>query len=253
MDDPLRTFLRRKRAGRRHALSVPVTVRGNGIFANGESLDASVDGMCLRIRLSEVLHGHDAVLETPPFATVLKAMADGLTLEFSGIIVGASPARIALDPDREGSLLLGCRLERSLTSSELDRLGIDPVSCGPQDPLYGLPSQALPHRINEPSSCPTTLHSISVREGILFYGHLVAYGRQALAVAIPGESDPHPVLRRFDCLEMYFHTTFREQSLWTSRALIAALPTLSGPSTVELGLVARKAPDRPLEAVLTPP
>lgn len=243
--DPLRAFLTGKRAAKRHPVAVPVQIQGPNVWLTGESIDASATGLCMRVAFGDLLDGGQLAPDVASFDLVRAALNDGVKLLFpvTGIMAEATPVRIALDPEREGWLHLGCRFATCLNEAELRRMGIDPSDSGPENPMYGPPSQALPVQIEAGEDMRVSLFRLDDTDHRLFEGRVIAVGPQALVVALTDETDPHDVLRRIGCLELSFRAIRQGEVVWDSRALIAALPVISSlTGAIEVGLVATSPP-----------
>ena len=220
-------------------------ISGPAVWVVGESIDVSNNGVCLRVALSDLFEDADALTEDSTFELIQIALDEGVKLLFpiASIIAEATPVRVALDAEREGWLQLGCRLGRAFSVLELTRLGLNPAECGPENPMYGPPSEALPVKMNGGQEVRVSLFGVDDRSTRLFEGKLVALGQQSLAVEVQDEDDAHEVLRKIGCLELYFRATRGSEVVWDSRAMIAALPMISAQTKcVEIGLVANTPP-----------
>ena len=246
MQDPLRAFLTSKRSSKRHALQLPVQINGPALWISGESVDVSRNGVCIRVALGDLCEDVDDLkTQATSFDLVRVALNGGIKVLFpdAQVLAEATPVRVTLDPNSVGYLQLGCRLTQNFSDIELQRLEMSGADFGPENPMYGLPSQALPIRMDGYEPVRMELCRFWDPEDVVCEGRVAALGQQALAVELDDQDDAYEVLRHFGCLELFFRAKRGKEVIWESRALMAALPMACAiTGQVELGLVATATP-----------
>jgi hypothetical protein len=246
MQDPLRAFLSSKRTSKRHALQLPVLINGPSLWISGESVDVSRNGVCIRVALGDLTKDvDDLAAQATSFDLVRVALDGGIKVLFpdSQVVAEAVPVRVTLDPNSVGYLQLGCRLNQNFSDQELRRLEMSGADFGPENPMYGLPSQALPIRMDSYETVRVELCRFWDKNDTICEGHVTALGQQALAVELDNQDDAYEVLRQLGCLELFFRAKRGAEVVWESRALMAALPMACAiTGRVELGLVANQTP-----------
>lgn len=247
MQDPLRAFLSSKRTSKRHALQLPLLINGPALWISGESVDVSRNGVYIRVALGDLTEDVDDLQAQPTsFDLVRVALDAGIKVLFpeAQVLAEAVPVRVTLDPSNVGYLQLGCRLKQNFSDQELRRLEISGADFGPENPMYGLPSQALPIRMESYEPIRVELCRFWDKDDVVCEGHVTALGQQALAVELDNQDDAYEVLRQLGCLELFFRAKRGDEVIWESRALMAALPMACATTgRVELGLVANATPD----------
>ena len=245
MGDPLRAFLSGKRSAKRHALRLPVLLYGRAVQVCAESVDVSANGVLVAVAIAEALPGVKGPIEVAAFSWLQQGFPDGLHIAVpaASVALHADPVRTNVDPDDPRRLLIGCRLRRALTDRELERLGLRPEECGPENAV----SDASPERdgalrVRSSARLSVTLFTGEARKRIA-EGKLVAVGAQSLSVRLPVR--PQDVMTHLGCLDLYFEVRRRKKLVWASNATVTALPTpVAG--GVELGLWADTGPRRPI-------
>ncbi len=247
MQDPLRAFLSTKRTSKRHALQLPLLINGPSLWIAGESVDVSRNGVCIRVALGDLAKDVDDLeAQATSFDLVRVALDGGIKVLFpeAQVVAEAVPVRVTLAPDSVGYLQLGCRLNQNFSDQELRRLEISGADFGPENPMYGLPSQALPIRMETYEPVRIELCRFWDKNDVICEGRIMALGQQALAVELDNQDDAYEVLRKLGCLELFFRAKRGNEVIWESRALMAALPMACAiTGRVEVGLVATATPD----------
>ena len=257
MQDPLRAFLSSKRTSKRHALKLPLKINGPSLWIEGESVDVSRNGVCIRVALGDLCKDADDLkAQATSFDLVRVALDGGIKVLFpdAQVVAEAVPVRVTLDPNNVGYLQLGCRLNQNFSDQELQRLEMSGADFGPENPMYGLPSQALPIRMEGYEPVRIELCRFWDKDNVICSGQIMALGQQALAVELDDQDDAYEVLRQLGCLELFFRATRGDEVIWESRALMAALPMACAiTGAVEVGLVASATPDGNLLKELAEP
>jgi hypothetical protein len=237
--DPLQSFLSGKRGAPRHAVDLPVRLGGREGAIDAAALDVSRGGALLRVS-ADALGGGGTGLDA--LAAVERHLGGGFDVVFPAgrLALEAEVVRIAVRPGEPENLYIGSRWLHPPSADQLEAVGVFEGGEPAAVPLDTLPMKA---RADRPTAALIYDDATDVL-GPRFIGQVVAMGRNALAVHVPGASSAD-VSRRLDGRELQLRVLRGGRLLWESAAnLLAARYADHGGGGVELGLLAHDKPPR---------
>lgn len=250
LSDPLRAFLWGKRGARRHPVALRVELKGTQGPVPGFSVDVSTSGALLLVREMDLRpEGHE---EADAFALVQTHFRGAFAVRFPtlGVKAHAELVRIAMKPEREGLLFLGCCFSRPLGRGQLRRFGLEEEDCAPETDMHGLPSQMLPLHPGDEQTLKAEIFERPGSRRPLLAGKLLGVGDHSVCIGVTSKN-PAMIAARLHRDLIQLRVSDGGDVLWSAGASLRAIGFPEDQQDyVEVGFVTETPADPRLEALL---
>ena len=242
--DPLRAFLWGKRQSRRHAVALPVSLRGTQGRVPAHAVDLSAHGVLLRLTERDLIEAQPDLPPTDSVVLLQTHFRGAFRMLFSscGVKADGELVRVAIESEADGELLVGARFLRPLSRRKLRRFGLGADACVPESELHVPPSGVLPFELAEGEDLQLELYRSASARKLLYAGRVVGLGDRTLCALLP-DADAGEVAARLSARPLAMRVLRNTDEVWRTEARLMVIGFPASERGVELGLVTESDAD----------